>query len=65
VATLRGTAEELAVALQPEDFAPARALWRASAQRLMGNWLDAVARRKTHVADARRRAPAGPTRSAG
>jgi homoserine O-succinyltransferase len=64
-AALRGTAEELAVALQPEDFAPARALWRASAQRLMGNWLDAVARRKTFVADARRQSPAETTRFAG
>lgn len=65
VAALRGTAEELAAALQPEDFAPTHALWRSSAQRLMGNWLDVVARRKTYVADARRRSSADPTRSAG
>jgi homoserine O-succinyltransferase len=65
IAALRGAAEELAVALQPEDFAPARALWRASAQRLMGNWLAAVARRKTLVADARHGSPAEPTRFAG
>ena len=57
---LRGTAENLAAVLQAEDFAPPRAAWRASALRLMGSWLQAIALRKAQRAEAPPRSPAEP-----
>ena len=59
---LRRKAADLALALQAEDFAPARAIWRADARRLASNWLDAVARR-ARAADRRLSAAPATTRA--